>query len=144
MIATGDLSEGSAIPVRSLQPRQSKNAGVTAALVLAGLLSVPVLAATDRDLLCEATTATAPSAGADEFVLQPASKSEAPLRERILKLRTDAAVRGTFSDDELTDEADRDAADSADTEAIAAKPGIRSASEGKRGTYRRQMYRRDI
>ena len=126
------------------QPRHRINVASTAALLLAGMLAAPVLAAPERGLLCADDGSETPAYTATELSVTPVSSSEEMLQDHLLRPRAKAAVRGAFSEEAPEEEAAVDGEEPAAEEPAVADPGLHSASEQKRPIYKRQMYRRDI
>ncbi len=126
------------------QPRHRINVASTVALVLAGMLAAPVLAAPERGLLC-AEDANSTALTATGLSITPVNSSEEMLEDHLLRPRAEAAARGAFAEEAPEDKGmiDVEEPDLVDEAAIA-DPAVQSASKPKRPIYKRQMYRRDI
>ena len=128
-----------------IQPMQRNYVATTAALLLAGLLAAPALAAPEHKLLCEEDADLALELTVTELSAIPVSSNEEMLQGHFLKPRTEAAARSAFAEESIIDT--DEVVDSEELEAedpVVADPGIPSASKQKQPTYKRQMYRRDI
>lgn len=130
--------------VKLRQPRQHVFAAGSALVALAALLATPVLAAPERDLLCADSADSALALSSLELAATPVNSSDELLENHLLRPRTNAAVRGAFSNQDLGDDGEVDVVEVEANEAAAPDPAVQSASERKRPVYRRQMYRRDI
>jgi hypothetical protein len=130
--------------VMPIQPMQRTYVATTAALLLAGMLVSPALAAPEQSLLCEDDGNISLELTVTELSATPVNSNEEMLQGHLLKPRTDAAVRSAFTEESIdTDEVvDSDEVDV--EEPVVADPGIPSASKLKPPIYKRQMYRRDI
>ena len=126
------------------QPRQQVVAASATALVLAGLLAAPVLAAPERGLLCDDTTPPSLDVSPHALTATPVSNSDELLESHLLRPRAKAAARGAFPDGASGDDGKIDTVESEVKEAVVPGPGIRSTAEQKRAVYKRPMYRRDI
>jgi len=125
--------------VRQKQPKQGHIAATAAILVLAGWFAAPVLAAPDRDLLCDENREATLEIKTDTV----ATTIEAVADDHLLKPRVAATAREVFAD--ATSESETEEAvelksddDEADT------PRLRPVSDNELVPLRRQMYRRDI
>ena len=127
-----------------IQPRQRINVATTAALLLAGMLAAPVLAAPERALLCDDDGGQTLDLTAIELSATPVNNSEELLRGHMLKPRTEAAARSAFAEETPDDNDVVDGEEPEANEPVVPDPGIPSASQLKRPVYKRQMYRRDI
>lgn len=127
------------------QPRQRINVASTVALLLAGMLAAPVLAAPERGLLCAEDASSTTALTATELSVTPVNSSEEMLEDHLLRPRAKAAARGAFAEEAPEDKGmiDVEEPDLVDQGAIA-DPAVQSASKPKRPIYKRQMYRRDI
>jgi hypothetical protein len=133
--------------VKLRQPGQHVLAAGTAILALAALLAGPVLAAPERDLFCDESADSTLAASSLELAVTPVNSSDELLQNHVLRPRTNAAVRGAFSNDAHGDDSEIGVVESESNEAAAPDPAAQaaqSAAERKRTVYRRQMYRRDI
>ena len=124
------------------QPRQNATAAAAATLALAGLLAAPVLAAPERDLLCDGSPD--PALFPIELTATPVNNSDELLEGHVLRPRTKAAVRGAFSNEAHGEDSEIDGLVVDADEADVSDPGVQSTSKSKRPVYQRQMYRRDI
>ena len=124
---------------RHKQPKHGHIAATAAVLVLAGWFTGPVLAAPDRETLCDSNLEATLDIKADTM----STTIEAVADDHLLKPRVEAAARKIFSD----------SASESETEEIveieygddeAPTPRLRSLSDNKLVPFRRQMYRRDI
>ena len=128
-----------------IQPMQRNCVATTAALLLAGMLAAPALAAPEHKLLCEEDADLALELTVTELSAIPVNSNEEMLQGHFLKPRTEAAARSAFAEESIIDT--DEVVDSEELEAedpVVADPGIPSASKQKQPTYKRQMYRRDI
>lgn len=127
------------------QPRHRINVASTAALLLAGMLAAPVLAAPERGLLCAEDSGSTSAFTSTELSVTPVNSSGEMLEDHLLKPRAKAAARGAFAEEAPEEEGliEVEEPDLID-EAATADPAVRSASKPKRPIYKRQMYRRDI
>jgi len=139
---------------RPQAPRQGNVASTAAVLVLASLFAAPVLAASDRGILCDKDqgptldiaehelAVVSHEAGASGNAEPVATSIESVADDHLLKPRVEATAREVFADGE--DEAESDEVlelDSADDENV---PRLRPVSDNKLVPLRRQMFRRDI
>ena len=129
--------------VRLKEPRQTINVAATAALLLVGLVTAPVLAAPDRALICYDAQQANLDIGAAELTATPVSNSDELLESHLLKPRAKSAARGAFAEQAETNDAEDPNTEVAE-EGAASEPGIHSASDRKLMPLKRQMYRRDI
>ena len=128
-----------------IQPMQRNYVATAAALLLAGILAAPALAAPEHKLLCEEDADLALELTVTELSAIPVNSNEEMLQGHFLKPRTEAAARSAFAEESIIDT--DEVVDSEELEAedpVVADPGIPSASKQKQPTYKRQMYRRDI
>ena len=127
------------------QPRHRINVASTVALLLAGTLAAPVLAAPERGLLCAEDANTTTAFASTELSVTPVNSSDEMLEDHLLRPRAESAARGAFAEEAPEDEGliDMEEPDLVDETAIA-DPAAQSASKPKRPIYKRQMYRRDI
>ena len=129
--------------VRPKEPRQGTTAVATAGLVVAVWLAAPVLAAPDRDLLCDESTTPELDVPVNEFTATPVSSSDELVEHHLLRPNTESAARNAFSKEAPEAvEGDEDGED--DAESLPAKSLLPSASDRQQSPYKRQMYRRDI
>ena len=126
------------------QPRQHVFATGSAMLALAALLAGPVLAAPERDLLCDDSADSVLAASSLELTVSPVNSSDELLQSNFLRPRTNAAVRGAFSTEAPGNDSEIGVVESESNEAETPDPAAQSAAERKRTVYKRQMYRRDI
>jgi hypothetical protein len=126
------------------QPRHRINVASTVALLLAGTLAAPVLAAPERGLLCADDDNSTPTFTATEFAVTPVNSSKELLQDHLLGPRAKAAARGAFAEEAPQDEGVIDVEEPEADEPAMSDPAIHSASKQKRPIYKRQMYRRDI
>lgn len=143
--------------LRPRAPRQGTVASTAAILVLTGCLAAPVLAASDRGLLCDenrkanldiaeqelATVQTSHEVNGDDPVDATATTIDSVAADHLLKPRVEATAREVFA--VTTGESDSEEVlqvDSDDEEV--AKPRLRRMSDNKLAPVRRQMYRKDI
>ena len=126
------------------QPRQQVIAATATMFALAGLIAAPVLAAPERDLLCDDSTDALLAVSPIELTATPVNNSDELLESHVLRPRTEAAVRGAFSHEVPGDDAEIEAQEAEANEAAVPDPGAHSALESKRPVYKRHMYRRDI
>jgi hypothetical protein len=126
------------------QPRQRINVATTAALLLAGMLAAPVLAAPERGLLCQADDDLTTAFTAPELTVTPVNSTEERLRDHLLRPDAKAAARSAFAEEAPGGERVIDGEKPEADDTVAADPDIQSTSEQKRPIYKRQMYRRDI
>ena len=139
---------------RPQAPRQGNVASTAAVLVLASLFAAPVLAASDRGILCdkdqgptldiaEHELAVVSSGAGDSSNAEPvATTIESVADDHLLKPRVEAAAREVFADGESEAEIDEAVElDSADDDSM---PRLRPVSDNKLVPLRRQMFRRDI
>jgi hypothetical protein len=127
------------------QPRDRINVASTVALLLAGTLAAPVLAAPERGLLCAEDASSTTVFASTELSVTPVNSSDEMLEDHLLRPRAKSAARGAFAEEApenqgLIDVEEPDLVD----EATIADPAAQSASKPKRPIYKRQMYRRDI
>lgn len=129
--------------VRPRQSGQGITAATTAGLVLLAWLSAPVLAAPDRDVLCEDDELTL-GVSATELTATPVNNSEELLDDHLLKPRAESAVRSAFANDtEDAEEAEPESVEEED-DVLVEKPAVPSAFGREPSPFKRQMYRRDI
>ena len=126
------------------QPRHRINVASTAALLLAGMIAAPVLAAPERGLLCADDNESSPALTAAELSLTPVNSSEEMLQDHLLQPRAKAAARDAFPDEAPEREGVFKDEEPEVNESAVSDPAIQSASQQKRPIYKRQMYRRDI
>ena len=126
-----------------LQSRQAINVAA-AVLLLASLAGVPVLAAPERDLLCD-EHASEPNldVSATALTANPVNSNEELLQQHLLRPRTESAVRGAFVEQEPSQE-DADTRRDAISENESDEAELANDSDRKVSSYRRKMYRRDI
>ena len=129
--------------VRPEKSGQGTIAVTAAALVLAGLIAAPVLAAPERDLHCEEDATSYLSVSATDLTATPVNSSEELLKDHLLKPRADSAARTAFADEDAEASTEDEAAEEP-LDAVTTKPLVPSASENHPSPYKRQMYRRDI
>lgn len=129
--------------VRPEKSGQGTIAVTAAALVLAGLIAAPVLAAPQRDLHCEEDATPNLSLSATDLSATPINGSEELLKDHLLRPRADSAARTAFADEVAEESAEEESAEDP-IDAVATKPLVPSASETEPSPYKRQMYRRDI
>jgi len=129
------------VVLRPTRPNQGKTAVAAAALVLAGWFTAPVLAAPDRDILCDEDPNATLEVSTTELIASPVSSSEEVLEDHLLKPRVEAAAREVFSSGE--DDTDTEDVESLE-ETEVSEPRIHRMSDGEPRAYKRQMYRRDI
>jgi hypothetical protein len=127
------------------QPRQHVIAASATILALAGLLAAPVLlAAPERDLLCNASTDPMLAVSPIELTATPVNNNDELLESHLLRPRAKAAVRGAFSNEVPGDDGEIEAQEVDADESATPDPSAHSALETKRPVYKRRMYRRDI
>ena len=139
---------------RPQAPRQGNVASTAAVFLLASLLAAPVLAASDRGILCdkdrEATLdiaehelAVVSHEVSDGEIAEPvATTIESVADDHLLKPRVEATAREVFidvdSEAETSEPAELNSADDADTRKL------RPVTDNKLAPLRRQMFRKDI
>lgn len=129
--------------VRPRQSGQGMTAATTAGLVLLAWLSAPVLAAPERDVLCDDDELTL-DVSATELSASPVNNSDELLGDHLLKPRAESAVRSAFADDtEEVEEADPESSEVED-DVLDETPVVPSAFGREPSPFKRQMYRRDI
>ena len=129
--------------VRPEEPRKATTAVATAGLVMAAWLAAPVLAAPERDLLCDESAAPELDLTATELTARPVNNSDKLLENHLLKPNTESAARSAFAKETPVDvEVEEQGEDDAD--ALATESLLPSASDREQSPYKRQMYRRDI
>jgi hypothetical protein len=126
------------------QPRHRINVASTVALLLAGMLTAPVLAAPERGLVCAENGNSTTAFTATELSVTLVSSSEEMLEDHLLRPRAKAAARGAFAEETAEDKGLIDVEEPDLDEPAIADPAVQSASKPKRPIYKRQMYRRDI
>ena len=144
--------------IRPQAPRQGTVTSTVAVLVLAGCFAAPVLAASDRALLCQnereadlavakhqlALTATSHDSDGMESVEVTATTIDSVATDHLLKPRVEATAREVFSEHA---ESETDAETALKTEPDddeIARIRLHSLSQSQEMPFRRQMYRRDI
>lgn len=139
---------------RPQAPRQGNVASTAAVLVLASLFAAPVLAASDRGILCDKVqgptldiakielAAVSHETGDSSDAEPIATPIESVADDHLLKPRVEATAREVFAEGDRDAEID-DAVEleSADDESV---PRLRPVSDNKLVPLRRQMFRRDI
>ena len=124
---------------RDKQPKHGQIAATAAILVLAGWFTAPVLAAPDRDALCDSNLEATLDILADNM----STTIEAVADDHMLKPGVEATARKIFADSASESETEEVVEiESDDDEAPA--PRLRSLSDNELVPFRRQMYRRDI
>jgi len=124
---------------RDNQPTHGHIAATAAILVLAGWFAAPVLAAPDRDALCDSNLEATLEIKADTM----STTIEAVADDHLLKPRVEATARKIFADSASESETEEVVEiESDDDEAPA--PRLRSQTDNELVPFRRQMYRRDI
>ena len=139
---------------RPQAPRQGNVASTAAVLVLASVFAAPVLAASDRGILCDNDQGPTLDIAEHELVVvsheagdsrntEPvATTIESVADDHLLKPRVEATARKVFADGESEAEIDEPAdLDSEDDESM---PRLRPVSNNKLVPLKRQMFRRDI
>lgn len=139
---------------RPQAPRQGNVASTAAVLVLASFFAAPVLAASDRGILCdkdqgptldiaEHELALVSHEAGDSKIAEPVATTIASVADdHLLKPRVEAMAREVFTDAASKAEIDEAAEpDSANEESA---PRLRPVSDNKPVPLRRQMFRKDI
>ena len=124
---------------RQDQAKQGHIAAIAAMLVLAGWISTPVLAATDRDIQCDKDAEATLEVKADSM----STTVEAVADDHLLKPRVEETARRVFAD--TTSETETEEAvevESDDDETATTR--LRPLSDNELVPFRRQMYRWDI
>ena len=85
------------------QPRHRINVASTVALLLAGMLTAPVLAAPERGLVCAENGNSTTAFTATELSVTLVSSSEEMLEDHLLRPRAKAAARGAFAEETAED-----------------------------------------
>lgn len=129
--------------VRSAKQGHGSTAAVAAVLAFAGLLAAPVLAAPERDYLCDESAAPDLDVSARELIATPVNNSEELLKDHLLKPRAEAAVRTAFADEETDAQVEEEPTEEA-VDLVTTEPVLPGASDPKALRLKRQMYRRDI
>ena len=139
---------------RPQAPRQGNVASTAAVLVLASLFAAPVLAASDRGILCakeqnatldiaEHELTVVSHEAVDSKVAEPvATTIDSVAENHLLKPRVEATAREVFTDIEGETETDEPVEIESADDAEARDLG--PVSDNKLVPLRRQMYRRDI
>jgi type III secretory pathway component EscR len=124
---------------RQDQAKRGNIAAIAAMLVLAGWVTTPVFAASDRDIQCD----TGAEATLEIKTESMSTTVEAVADDHLLKPSVEATARQVFSD--TTSETEMEEAVEAESDDDeAATPRLRPLSDNKLVPFRRQMYRRDI
>lgn len=139
---------------RPKEPKQGNIAATAALVVLAGWFAAPVLAASDRSLVCDqdraATldvarhelTPTSHEVSGEQEPESVATTIDSVAEDHLLKPRVEAAARKVFSQEGDKTETEEDPDAEADNDAT--EPRLRPVSDNELVPSRRQMYRKDI
>jgi hypothetical protein len=125
--------------IRHKQPKQGHIAATAAILVLGGWFAAPVIAAPDRDALCDSRLEATLAIKADTM----STTIDAVADDHVLKPRVAATARKIFADSTDKSRTDDVIEIESDDDEVPA-PRLRSLSDNELVPFRRQMYRRDI